>query len=184
MMGVNVWHANVWHANAKRFFVTLAALVISSYLTISPAFADQEILLKDGSRILGKIISMQGGEYRVDTKSMGVLTLTAKQIQRISSPGAISSESAVNSAQSISNSADASAKKSAIQSMRSTMTSSPSVMSAILSLQNDPEMQAILQDPEVMQAVQNFDLTALANNPKIKKLMNNSKIKNIQGSVN
>jgi hypothetical protein len=68
--------------------------------------------------------------------------------------------------------------------MQSSISSDPGMMTSILQLQNDPDMQAVLSDPELMRAIQSFDLQALQNNPKIQKLMRNSTVQNIQGKVN
>ncbi len=153
------------------------AAIIFAFLVSIHAFADKEIILKDGSRIRGEIQSMQNGLYEVRTDSMGTIQLGSRQIQSIISvgteaPGAAAGEqgSAVS--------------QSTIDSIKSNIVSSPGMMSTITELQNDPQMKAVLADPEIMRAVQNFDLQALGNNPKIKALMNNAKIKQISNEVN
>ena len=132
--------------------------------------ADRVIVLKDGSRIRGEIISVENGLYRIESDSMGTILLGGNQIQSILSGDQSGSISAEGS-------------QSRMQLIQSTMMSNPGVMSSIVELQNDPEMQAVLADPEVMKAIQNFDLEALARNPRIKALMNNSKVKRIQGEM-
>jgi hypothetical protein len=56
-------------------------------------------------------------------------------------------------------------------------------MALILSLQDDPEMQALLNDPALLEAVQAGDLSALTANPRFMKLLDNAKVKEIQKRV-
>lgn len=153
----------------------LSLLLMSVQVTSAQA---EEILLQDGSRLQGKILSMENGTYTLQTSSMGVIRLKQSQIRSISQDGSSASGSDPSAAASMS------AGQSAVQSLQSSMTNNPGVMTMIMSLQNDPDMQAVLGDPEVMRAIQNFDLEALKNHPKIKKLMQNSKVRNISGEVN
>lgn len=161
----------------KKLFLgsVLSLLLMSVQMTSAQA---EEILLQDGSRLQGKILSMENGTYTLQTSSMGVIRLKQSQIRSISQDGSGTSNSDPLAA------ASASAGQSAVQALQSSMTNNPGVMTMIMSLQNDPDMQAVLSDPEVMRAIQNFDLEALKNHPKIKKLMQNSKIRDISGSVN
>ena len=152
-----------------RSAVTIAIIVLSFN-----AFAEMEIILKDGSRILGEVLSMQNGLYEIRTESMGTIHVGSGQIQSLTTVGVpITSDSS---------SADTS--QSAVDSIKSSMVNSPGVMSMIMELQNDPQMKAVLADPEIMRAVQNLDLQTLSNNPKIKALMDNSKIKRVHSTVN
>jgi hypothetical protein len=56
-------------------------------------------------------------------------------------------------------------------------------MALILSLKDDPEMQALLNDPAVVSAVQAGDLGALTANPRFMKLLDNAKVREIQKRV-
>ena len=147
------------------------------------AFAAKEIILKDGSRIRGDVQSMQNGMYQVRTDSMGTIQLNSGQ-RRPQYRFPIGSQAPGGSAGSGSASAPGSSStKSAIDSIKSNIVRSPGLMSTIMELQNDPQMQAVLADPEVMRAVQNFNLQALSSNPKIKALMKNAKIRRINNAV-
>jgi hypothetical protein len=75
------------------------------------------------------------------------------------------------------------ASQSAVQSLQSSISSDPGMMTSILQLQNYPDMQAALSDPELMRAIQSFDLEALQNNPKIQQLMRTSTARSIQRNV-
>lgn len=153
----------------RQSAVTIAIIVLSFN-----AFAEMEIILKDGSRIRGEVQSMQNGLYEIRTESMGTIQLGSSQIQSLTTvdvpiPG---------------DSSSADMSQSAADSIKSSIVNSPGVMSMIMELQNDPQMKAVLADPEIMRAVQNLDLQTLRNNPKIKALMDHSKIKRIHSTVN
>ena len=156
----------------RRSVVTIAIIVLSFN-----AFAEMEIILKDGSRILGEVQSMQNGLYEIRTESMGTIQLGSGQIQSLTTVGV--------PVPGDSSSADTSvSSQSAVDSIKSSMVNSPGVIGMIMALQNDPQMKAVLADPEIMRAVQNLDLQTLSNNPKIKALMDNSKIKRVHSTVN
>ena len=152
--------------------ITIAIIVLSFN-----AFAEMEIILKDGSRIRGEVLSMQNGLYEVRAESIGTIQLGSSQIQSMTTiavpiPGDSSSADTSVSSQS------------AVDSIKSSIMNSPGVMSILMALQNDPQMKAVLADPEIMRAVQNLDLQTLSNNPKIKALIDNAKIKHIHSTVN
>ncbi len=135
----------------------------------------EEIVLQDGSRIKGKVLSMSGSSYQVQTDSMGVLSINKSKIMSISQGGQPTPDVTADAAMQ--------AGQSAVQNLQTTLASDQGLMSSILQLQNDPDMQAVLSDPELMRAVQSFDLQTLQNHPKIKKLMRNSRVQNIQQRV-
>ena len=146
--------------------------LLAGVLTFSASVATAEVItLMDGSTIKGEVLSMNNGSYQVKTTSLGLISLNKSQVRSISSgaPAAPTPNAATSTS------------SSAVQALQSSMTSDRGIMDSIRSLQNNPDMQAVLQDPEVMQAVQSFDLQALANHPKIKKLMQNAEVKRIQG---
>ncbi len=152
-------------------------ILLTGLLFVNIAMAEtleKEILLKDGSRIRGEIVSMQNGLYEIRTQSLGTIRLGSRQIHSITSVGPAPDASLAE---------PAAVSPSTIESIQSSITGSPGVMKSIMELQNDPQMQAVLSDPEIMRAVRNFDLDALAGNPKIQALMKNSRIREIQGEV-
>ena len=136
------------------------------------------IVLKDGSRIRGEIISVENDLYRIQSDSMGTILLGSNQIQSI-----LSGEQSGSLSRAAEGSKPAEGSQSQIELIQSTMMSNPGVMKSVFELQNDAEMQAVLADPEVMKAIQSFDLEALARNPKIKALMNDPRLKRIQGTL-
>ena len=156
----------------RRSAVTITVIILSFN-----TFAEMEIILKDGSRIRGEVLSMQNELYEVRTESIGTIQLGRSHIQSMTTiavpiPGDSSSADTSVSSQT------------AVDSIKSSIMNSPGVMGIIMALQNDPQMKAVLADPEIMWAVQNLDLQTLSNNPKIKALMDNAKIKRIHSTVN
>ncbi|MBO6566263.1 MAG: hypothetical protein JJ956_16030 [Pseudomonadales bacterium] len=153
--------------NFKKYL--LAGALVASF-----GISAEEIVLQDGSRIKGKILSMNGGSYQLQTDSMGVITIDKSKIISISQGGSVPT---------IANDAAMETGQSAVQSLQTNMAADQGLMTSILHLQSDPDMQAVLSDPELMRAVQSFDLQTLKNHPKIKKLMANSRVQSIQKKV-
>lgn len=149
--------------------ILIAAGLLGSALYAGHVTAES-IVLNDGSRIQGRILSLTDGHYRVQTESLGVISLRQSEVQNISSGVATDSNTAGSS-------------DIPVGSLQSNIVNNAGLMSSVMSLQNDPDMQAVLADPEVMRLVQAMDFAALANHPKIKKLMSNPQIKNIQSQV-
>lgn len=148
--------------------------IIALIVLLLPGFAlAEEIVLRDGSRIQGEVLSMQNGAYQVKTPSLGVINIPKSKVSSINSGGSSSSA----------DSALSSANNSMLESLQSRMVNNPGIMTSIMQLQHDPDMKAVMSDPEVMRAVQNMDFKTLSNHPKIKKLMQNSKVRDISGSL-
>ncbi len=74
--------------------------------------------------------------------------------------------------------------KAQVQEMQGKLLNDDGVMALILSLQNDPEVQALLSDPAVMSAVAAGDINALAGNPRFMELLNKPQVREIQKRVN
>ena len=142
----------------KQFLQVCKVCILGVLLTCFSATA-QTITLKDGSEVTGKVVSMNGGTYQIQTTSMGIISIPQTEVISIN-------------AGSIGNASD-------IQGFRQSIESDPQMMTAIKSLQSDPLIQGILQDPQIMQAIQSGDLESLSQNPKIQQLMNHSAVKDI-----
>lgn len=67
-----------------------------------------------------------------------------------------------------------------VADMKDRMLQDEGVMALISSLQNDPEMQALLGDQAIIRAVQAMDIGALLNNPAFMKLLNNPRVQEIE----
>jgi len=177
-------------------FLTVPLLFLCSLMFVAASLASEtrQIHLDDGSSIIGEIISVQNGSYVIKTKSLGTVTLGFQQIEGISALGAATN--AVGTSRNLgapvinsttSNPAATAPQvglESSVQQIQSSIFSSAALMSSIMQMQDNPEMQAVLNDPELMQAIQRFDIEAIQNNPKIIRLMKSRDMQQIQSKVN
>ena len=58
-----------------------------------------------------------------------------------------------------------------------------SVMELIVSLQSNPDVQAVLNDPVIMNMIATGNIAGLQSNPKFKKLMNDRTVREIVDRV-
>lgn len=147
-----------------------ALLGLAADVTAAPT-----IELKDGSRIEGEIQSINDGVYTVLSPSLGTVHVAQSNIVRIVYSG------------DVSNTADPPAKSSPrdsavtrdIQQVQTQLAQDPATMQSIMSLQSDPEIQAILNDPAIVKAIQDGDYVSLLGNPKIQALENDEHLKQV-----
>ena len=66
-----------------------------------------------------------------------------------------------------------------IEGLKERIQNDGEIMNLVRSLQDDPEMRAILEDPSVLGAVQAGDVDALVANPAFMKILNNPRIREI-----
>ncbi len=67
-----------------------------------------------------------------------------------------------------------------VRDLQERMMSDQEIMSLILALSAEPEMQEILNDPAVLGAVNSGDIDSLAKNPRFMRLLENARVKEIQ----
>lgn len=166
----------------KRIFRHLAMLFCFMAMSAPQAtLADGTRILEltDGSIISGQIISFENGVYTVASPTLGRLTLKDSEILSIrsnSSPSQLmqASPRTPNTGNSADNLAD----------IEGRIMADPEIISMVMSLQQDPEVQAILNDPAIMQAIAARDVESLRNNPKIRRLEGNATIRKILGRLN
>lgn len=149
----------------------LASLVATMGLGFAASVLASPIVeLKDGSRIQGEIQSIQNGEYTIVSPSLGTVRVAQSNIARISYVGTAAT------GDSAGNEIGASAE---IAAQAQQLAQDPAAMQSILSLQSDPQIQALLKDPQIMQAIARGDYASLMKNPKIQALDNNAQLKNV-----
>jgi hypothetical protein len=153
----------------KIFHYIVIALLFFSV----QAFAGDavSVALKDGSVISGELLSLQNGVYTVSSDSLGTVSIDETKIRaiRYGSQGGGTDPIQSTGGQT--------------QAIQQAMVSDEQIMSLILSMQNDPDVQKILSDPEIMNAVLSGDANTLKSNPKFIKLMNHPTIRKIQNKV-
>jgi len=159
-------------------YFTQSLLLILLLIPGQQLLADMIIQLDDGSSLRVEVVSLNDGIYTLKSSTLGTLTISADRIR-----GMVSSSGSV-ALPDIPASPTTSVNPAAVTEITGRLMQDTSLLSSIMALQSDPQMQEVLRDPEVMRAVQNFDLDALANHPKIKALMDNPRVRTIQGKLN
>ena len=139
------------------------------------ALASPTIELKDGSRITGEIQNIDHGVYTVLSSSIGTVHIAQSDIARIvyggNAPDAESSSGGSPSRD------DALTRD--IQQIQARLAQDQAVMQSIVSLQSDPQIQAILNDPAIIKAIQEGDYVSLLGNAKIQALESNEHVKQL-----
>jgi hypothetical protein len=146
----------------------------------SGALASPTIELKDGSRIEGEIQSIEKGVYTILSPSIGTVHVAQSNIVRI----VYSSD--------VSNAAGSSDKPAPnkpaarndtltrdIQQLQASLAQDPAAVKAIMDLQSDPQIQAVLSDPAIAKAIQEGDFASLLGNAKIQALESNEHLKQL-----
>jgi hypothetical protein len=139
------------------------------------AFAGEPsvVELKDGSIIAGEVVSFDGNTWVIESPSMGRLKIESAKVV------SIRSQTTAGQAPIRGTATGNQVNAAEMKAMQQSLMANERLMTLIMNLQDDPEVQAILQDPAIMQAVNKGDMNALLANPKFKKLMENDEIKAI-----
>lgn len=150
------------------------------------AMAEQAtILLNDGSQILGEVVSLKGGSYRVKTSSLGEIDLKQGDVKLIRYANKALPATPIAAAPTASAKVSASSPQlaSMFQGVQQRISSDPAMMQKIQSMAQDPALQAILNDPQIKSALESGDFASLMANPKIHQLMNHSTVKQITQQI-
>lgn len=151
----------------KTLLKTCLAAALLGFATC--ALATPTLELRDGSRIQGEIQGISDGVYTVLSPSLGVVHVEQSNIVRIVYSGGGSDPSPARD--------DETAME--IRQLQESLVQDAGAMASILSLQSDPQIQALLQDPAIVQAIQAGDYASLLGNPKIRALENNEKLQQL-----
>ena len=128
----------------------------------------REIVLIDGSVIVGELVSLTNGVYTIKTDALGALKVEDARIKTIR-----------NTSGGMAGPVKASGQQE-IMAIQQDMIADGSIIQLILALQSDPDFQEALQDESIMMAINSGDLNALMTNPKIVKLMEKSSVQEIK----
>jgi len=132
-----------------------------------------EFELTDGTMIRGEIIAYSKGVYTIQSSSIGTVKIDETKIQVIRVKSDSSPTRELSSA-SLSREA---------QALQQLLLGDEQLLTNVLSLQDDPEVQAILQDPDMVRAANSGSIDALISNPKFMRLLLNPKIQAITREV-
>jgi len=135
-----------------------------------------EIELIDGGVVFGRIVSLQDGQYVIQTNTLGTVNIDEEKIRviRIKHGPSQRNDPATPPAKPYSED---------VQNLQKTIVENEVIMQKILALQNDPRMQEILQDPEIMKALDSGNFAALLSNPTFLEMMNSPEILEIQREI-
>jgi hypothetical protein len=160
----------------------LKACLAAAWLGLAAgALASPTIELNDGSRITGDVQSIENGVYTVVSPSIGTVHISQSNIVRI----VYSGDAATTAGSAVKSSPRDEMLTREIQQQQARLAQDPAAMQSIMSLQSDPQIQAVLSDPAIVKAIQDGDFTSLLSNSKIQALENNEHLKQLlQQQVN
>ncbi len=150
---------------------TLCGIFLLLCMTLPPAVHAgeiREIVLADGSVIVGELVSLTEGVYTIKTAALGTLKVEDARVKTIRNISGTTAEPGEVSGQQ------------KIMAIQKEMIADGSIMQLILSLQSDPDFQDILQDETIIKAINSGDFNGLMTNPKIVKLLNKPNVQEIK----
>ncbi|MFA6378183.1 MAG: hypothetical protein WCX16_00170 [Candidatus Omnitrophota bacterium] len=156
----------------KRSYTLIFSFIILC-LAASHALAQEKriVALKDGTKIVGEILSFENNVYTVRS-SLGTLQIKDEDIVNISAlaldvPASGLPQQDLSSGNPL---------DSQIHNMQQQLMTDQNFLSGAKEIAADPEIMQTLNQPEIMQAIVNRDVNALQSNPQFKNLLNNPKI--------
>lgn len=171
----------------------LSCLLFVCFLAVSVHAGEMvEIDLRDGSVIKGELVSLLNGVYTVKSPSAGLLRIPESRIRAITTviapipPDTKRSGAKPNgqAAQNTDRSQGLSpARNDQINAIQQSMMNDKATRDKVLSLQDDPQVQKLLQDPQVLDALRSGDQSRLIGDPRIIDLLKNPAIQNVIKSM-
>jgi len=155
----------------------VCSFVIATLLVSYVSASAETLVLRDGTVIHGEIETLQDDVYTVETDSLGTVRVRKQDIRTIDHSDSSTIGSPVGSTRG------SPPKQAELQTMQSRIMQSPNLLSMILGLQSDPDVQAVLADPEIMSALASGDYATLMNHPKIIALTSNAKVREVIDEV-
>ena len=149
-------------------------LFLAMICSIAQAAERGEIELIDGSLIYGEIVSLDQGVYTILSDSMGRLKIGESKIRAIRFPSSTGNRDTRDNIKQ--KPGDVGPE---IQALQKSLLNDEDILTTILSLQEDPKVQEVLNDPDVMNAVLAGDVQSLMSNPKFLELLNHPKMQEI-----
>jgi hypothetical protein len=146
----------------------------------------REIELVDGSIIRAEVVSMSRGIYRLRSDTLGEIEVPEQRIKAIRSSAVETAtpRTEAKPERELPTPGEAlltPAPAASAEDLQQVFQQDPAAMEKILSLQNDPLMQSILNDASMMQAIEAGDIGTLLNDPKIRALMSHPTVQGLSG---
>jgi len=144
----------------------------------------REIELTDGSIIRAEVVSMSQGIYRLRSDALGEIEVPEERIKAIRLPKVETATPRIDGEPEKEVSAPTEALSppapaSSAEDIQQVFQHDPAAMEKILSLQNDPLVQSILEDAGTMRAVEAGDIGTLLNDAKIRALMSHPTVQEL-----
>lgn len=149
----------------KKLLIILGFLAAIA-LPVSAEDKIEQIKLNDGTTIIGKIISMDNETVVIKSETIGTIEFERSNVVNI--------RIGYKDSKSI---------NERFIGAREKILTNPQILNQVLSLQNDPAIQAILEDKEIMKAITNGNIEALLANPKFMGLLSNPDIQAIGQTI-
>ena len=161
-------------------------LIIAILFVFSLSFvvlANQQITLDDGSVIIGEIVEMRDGNYRIRSTTMGEINISANRISNISNAQTTQTAPTYEYEQqpSMYSSDNYSHQQDQVDARVRSMTMDGDFLDQLIDLSESNYMTQVMSDPEIMEAISRNDYDFLMNNEKMNQLMNSSEIKDLLG---
>lgn len=159
----------------QRVVLTIVVVLVAA--TAARAQRRGEVILIDGSRIVGKVISLDRGVYQIQSDTLGTVRIDESKIQSFryeSGP-----EPPAETVPGLSG---------ALQgghgdAMTQVIMDNDALLQMVMALQNDPDVQAVLTDPELKKAIDAGDMASLMGNPAFLKLLENDQVRRIKQRI-
>ena len=138
--------------------------------------------LRDGSQISGRLLSLEGGHFLIESQSLGRIRVPENNV--LSMTAAESPPPAVTSPPSIASPPKPGGEYAQqIEATQMQILASPELLADVQALAQDPQVLALTRDPAFLNAVLSGNVQALQNNPRIAALLNNPKVQQLIGKI-
>lgn len=149
-----------------------AAGLCLTLVATGPRAEGRAFELRDGSVLVGELVGVGNGGYRIRTPMLGEIEVPESNVLAIRPLGEATSASAGSGPHSPD-------LQGTIAGIQRQIVGDPALMGAVSALQGDPDLQAALADPAFVQLVLTGNLTALSADPRFLRLMSNPAVQAI-----
>jgi len=138
----------------------------------------KSVVLEDGSRLVGEILSFDTSGCRIQTRNLGIIMIPLEKVVEITPaeadrrpPGTRSIVEAEMMALELQRETQQRAQNAQKQIIMDMMTSNPAMAKAVERLQSMPELIEAIADPSILLAIEMGDIDTLMKNPHIRALL-------------
>jgi hypothetical protein len=159
-----------------RFYKSLLIFfLVFAGASIAHAQSTKTIILKDGSKLKGQIVSLEDGVYKIQNSNLGNIQVREENILSISAEDF----SQPTPAAPITGGGASAGFRNQVQEIQGSVMSDPALMEDISTLTQDPEFIKMLNDKELISDIYSYDPARIQSNPKLQQLMQNPKMREL-----